>query len=110
MSDYATLLSYVATSASEAEVRGLFEVANQRLKTLRTTTAAENLASLQKDQTVRLQGLKPKYLNGLTGTVQGIEGNRVRVKLDDVSAITAKRYVNFDHTLLAPASAVTLIN
>ena len=110
MSDYATLLSYVATSATEAEVRGLFEVANQRLKTLRTTTAAENLASLQKDQVVRLSGLKPKYLNGLTGTVQGIEGSRVRVKLDDISALTAGRYVGFDHTLLAPASCLTLVS
>lgn len=109
MSNFAEFLSYMATSATESEVRAVFEVGNQRLKTIRTVTAAENLASLQPGQVVRLGGLKPKYLNGLTGTVQSIEGSRVRVKLDDVSALTASRYVGLDHTLLAPASTVTLV-
>lgn len=109
MTTFAEVLAFVGNEATDSQVRAIWDAGNARMKHVRSLAAAENLGNLQPGQTVRLQGLKPKYLNGLTGTVQAIEGSRIRVKLDDVSALAAGRYVQFDHTLLAPASAVSLV-
>lgn len=110
MTTFNDVLTYMRDSATESEASALFEAANARLRSLRAATAAENIASLKPDTEVRLSGLKPKYLNGLTGTVRSIEGSRVRVKLDDASYDTAGRYANpLDHTILAPAATVQLV-
>lgn len=110
MTTFSDVVAYVTNEATESEARALFDTVNSRLKALRAATAAENIANLKPDANVRLGGLKPKYLNGLTGSVVSIEGTRVRVKLDDQSYRTAGRYANpLDHTILAPASTLTLV-
>lgn len=110
MTTYSDVLNYMSNQATESEARALFDAANARLKVLRAATAAQNIASLTPDTRVRTGGLKPKYLNGLTGSVVGVEGGRVRIKLDEDSRFTAGRYVNpLDGTILAPASTVTAL-
>lgn len=110
MTTFNDVLAYVTNEATENESRALFDAANARIKALRTATAAENIANLQPGATVRLTNLRPKYLAGLVGEVVGVEGNRVRVKLDEATARGARRYVSpLDNTILAPAAAVTLV-
>lgn len=110
MTTFDEAFAYIANEATEEQIRAIFHVGNARIKNLRAVTAAANIANLSPGTTVRLQNLKPKYLNGLTGTVQAVEGDKVRVKLDDVSALQAGRYVSFDHTLSAPASTVAIVD
>jgi hypothetical protein len=110
LTTFSDVIAYVTNQATKEESMALFDAANARLKSLRAATAAENIASLKPDTPVKLGGLKPKYLNDLTGIVVGVEGTRVKVKLDEASRRTAGRYANpFDHTILAPASAVAAV-
>lgn len=108
MTTFKDVIAYVTNEATAEEASALFTAANSRQRALRAATAAENIASLKPDTRVRTGGLKPKYLNGLTGSVVAIEGSNIRVKLDNVDL--AGRYANrLDGTILAPASTLTEI-
>lgn len=75
------VLDYVHTRADDQDIESLVQAARTRRKVLGEQRAATVRVGLE----VCLDGLSPKYLNGLTGTVDTLDGNRAAVKLDEVS-------------------------
>jgi hypothetical protein len=79
--NYEKLLKLVA-NADETELAGIVEVIISRRKTLASAKKAETLSKLHVGCRVRLQGLKPKYLNGTHGIVLDIISPRkIKVEL-----------------------------
>lgn len=73
---------HIVNTATEEDLDTLFEAVRTRRKVLRDLRAM----SVRDGAEVTLQGISPKYLNGLTGTVQpGRRGQRVDVLLDEES-------------------------
>jgi hypothetical protein len=92
--------------ASEAEVRSVFALCQQRTKSLRAAASAMNLSTLKKGDTVVLNGISPKYLNGEKATVVNVQGRkagRVSVQLDH----TVGRFSSL-FPIEVPASTLTL--
>lgn len=83
----AQVLDYVHSHADEQDLDALREA----IKTRHAVLGQQRAASVRRDAEVRLDGLSPKYLNGLTGTVESISGNRADVRLDEKST-TRLRY------------------
>lgn len=77
----ATLLAFIINEATDGDLERILEAVKSRRHTLRDLRAV----AVQKDATVTLDGLSPKALNGLTGTVETIHGNRADVRLDEKS-------------------------
>lgn len=75
------ILDYVHSSADEQDLDSLI----QAVKTRRNVLGEQRAATVRRDAPVRLDGLSPKYLNGLTGTVETTKGNRADVRLDEQS-------------------------
>lgn len=63
-----------------------------RDKYLRGAASRQALATFKVGDKVRLSGLSPKYLNGLTGEIKGREGDKFSVEFDEESAFMARRY------------------
>jgi hypothetical protein len=91
MSDITTALQFILTSATEADLERVWDAAKERRKALGRITAASVTVGAQ----VRLDGLSPKYLNGLAGTVVDIKGARCTVLLDQSSAerLSFRRFI-----------------
>lgn len=113
MTTFSDVLEYVGNTATAEEVRALFDAGNARIKHVRALQAAAIAAEVKVGDMVRTGGLKPAYLNGLTGTVQSIEpGRRVNVtlKLDEASAAKAgTRYAWAGIMAGVPVSAITIL-
>lgn len=75
------VLDYVHGHADEQEITALYDALNTRRKALNDRRAL----AVREGLSVRLDGLSPKYLNGLTGTVESISGKRADVRLDEHS-------------------------
>jgi hypothetical protein len=74
-------LGFIASEATEDDCNRIIEVVRGRHKTLTVMRAA----TLTTGATVTLNGLSPKALNGLRGTVTSIEGQRATVLLTEDS-------------------------
>jgi hypothetical protein len=72
------VLGYIAGSATDDELERVLHAYKTRRKMLQQVRAA----SVTVGASVTLDGLSPKALNGLTGTVASIDGNRASVELD----------------------------
>lgn len=85
-----------------------------RRKALHQQQAMENQATLAPGMRVRTHGLKPKYLNGLTGEVTGgrtRRGTDIQVKIDEESAyFVSARYLTPDRTLAVPAACLERVS
>lgn len=75
------VLDYVHSRADEQDLEALL----QAVKTRRNVLGEQRAATVRNGTEVRLDGLSPKYLNGLTGTVVSTKGNRADVRLDKAS-------------------------
>lgn len=111
MSSLSTSLAYITQIASAEDINRIVAACNERNKSLRAAAAAKTITELNEGDAVELTGLRPKYLNGLTGTFVRLDthGNKttVVVKLDPVSVIQAgPRYVGARNTINVPTSAV----
>lgn len=106
------VLDYVAQHATREEIHALFNTGNARLKMLHAAEAASTAARLTEGATVELQGLKPKYLNGIRGTfVRMLPGGKAAaVQLSTEDAFLAGRYVAADNQLHAPLSALRIVS
>jgi len=80
------VLDYVHGHADERELDTLADALKSRHNALRQRRALAVHTGLG----VRLNDLSPKYLNGLTGTVETESGNRVDVRLDKASTTTLR--------------------
>lgn len=72
------VLDYVHSRADEQDLEALI----QAVKTRRHVLGEQRAATVRIGTAVRLDGLTPKYLNGLTGTVEATRRNRADVRLD----------------------------
>ncbi len=77
----ANLLAFVVNEADADDLDRIIEAIKSRRRTLRDLRAAV----VQKGAAVTLDGLSPKALNGLTGSVETITGQRADVRLDETS-------------------------
>lgn len=77
----ADVLGFVLNEATESDMDRIMGA----WKTRRKTLAAENLATVKVGDRVRLAGLSPKFLNGATGVVTGINQTTVAFKVDDTA-------------------------
>lgn len=89
----ADVTSFILTSATQDDIDHIYAATKSRTRTLRDVVAAQ----VQVGATTTLQGLSPKYLNGLRGTVTAINGTRGDVLLDEESTrnlryLGARRY------------------
>lgn len=75
------VLDYVHARADEQDLDSLL----QALRTRRKVLGEQRAATVRSGLEIRLDGLSPKYLNGLTGTVVTLDGNRAEVRLDERS-------------------------
>lgn len=105
MTTFNDVLDFVS-SATEQEVRLLFDAGNRRAKTIRENTAAANAANLKPGDKVRTKGLKPKYLSGLEATVKRMNGSKVDIEVDEKHQFETGRY---SRNFTVPASALEAI-
>lgn len=110
---FADVLSYVATRATEAEIRQLGTAANAAIKALRAQTAAVVSAQLEPGTRIKLTGVRPQYLNGLTGTFvrmnDGRGKQRAIIQLDDESRRWARNYAPDGKLAGVPVSALKIL-
>lgn len=75
------VFEYIHGHADEAELDSLVEAFKARRKAL----SAKRALGVKKGSKVALTGLKPKYLNGLSGTVETVSGTHADVRLNEES-------------------------
>lgn len=83
----ADVLQFVASHATETDIGAIHDAARMRTKALHAVRAA----TVTLGANVRFAGLSPKYLNGLSGTVVEISGQRGTVRLDEKSTAALRR-------------------
>lgn len=74
-------MSFVQDHADESDLTHLMSAMRARRQILDQRRAA----TVTVGATVRLDGLRPQYLNGLTGEVMALPDGRARIKLDEKS-------------------------
>ncbi|SEB31813.1 hypothetical protein [Streptomyces melanosporofaciens] len=70
-----SVIDFILNQADEGSVEKVFAAGNQRMATLINARAAQ----VTEGATVRLTGLKPKYLNGLQGEVVELTRERKQI-------------------------------
>lgn len=78
-------LAFIA-GAEETDLDRLIDGVKMRRKTLANLRAAAVRVGME----IATDGLSPKYLNNLTGTIRGISGQRADVELDEPSTNTLR--------------------
>ena len=74
-------VAFILARADETDIANILAAVKTRRRLLGQISAA----AVKVGATVTLEGLSPKYLNGLTGTVKNISGARCTVTLDEAS-------------------------
>jgi hypothetical protein len=102
------VLGFISSTATTEDLAAISPLMNERRKILAKVEASLNKAVLVPGTKVRLSGLSPKYLNGLTGTVTGPgrRPNDLQVAFDDESKWHARR---FGTSVSCPANALTKV-
>ncbi len=108
MTDFNDVLNYV-NNATDNELDLLFAASKRRRKAIQAQTAALNAATLKKGDRVVTKKLSPKYLVGLPGTVDRIDGDKIVVVIDEVRRFEMGRYNNYDGRVTVPASCLEAI-
>lgn len=70
------VLEFIHSKATTREVDQIFKACNDRVNVLRSIEGSINMSLLKSGDTVELHGLKPKYINGMRGTVKGTSPRR----------------------------------
>lgn len=81
------VIAFIVARADAVDLDNIINAVKARRKAL----GQINAAAVRPGVEVRLDGLSPKYLNGLTGTVKSVSGGRCVVTLDRNST-TSLRY------------------
>ena len=78
---------------SKPELDAVVGATRRRASALRSSAKAEALTILDIGDRVELRGLRPKYLNGATGTVSALGASNISVELDvDVDPRATARF------------------
>lgn len=86
MATFTDAISFITNNADADDLERILDAYKSRKKAL----AAVRAASVRKGSEVTLTGLSPKYLNGLSGVVHAVRGQRCDVKLDENSTATLR--------------------
>ena len=100
-----SVYSDIASGKYDSEIPVIFDALRKRQKVVNEVKAQENLGSLEAGDRVRIiSGLRPKYLVGCEGIVEGRTGKpgTLDVKIDDT--FKAQRYAG--HTVGIPANCL----
>lgn len=84
--DLTEVLTFIAEKATSADIGRIHDATAARIRALRAIRAA----AVQTGQQVVLDGIKPKALAGLRGTVARIDGRYADVELDEASTETLR--------------------
>ncbi|MFJ3714092.1 MULTISPECIES: hypothetical protein [unclassified Streptomyces] len=91
----AQVVRYITLHADETDIDRIYAAAKERGRTLRNIRAA----AVTKGVDVTIAGIRPAYLNGLSGTVTELEQKRtqtvvtVRLDAESTDLLRAHRYV-----------------
>ena len=75
------VLDFITDEATDEDIDRIYDAARLRNKAL----GAKRAASVRVGALVKIDGISPKYFNGLTGVVMSIDGQRARVRFDKAS-------------------------
>jgi hypothetical protein len=76
------VLAAIANGVMDEHEDRLIQAIKARRRVRSTIETGKALASVKVGSRVSLHGLRPQYLNGLTGVVEEVRGTRFNVKLD----------------------------
>ena len=108
MSNLQTVIAGIYDLNDLNDLKKVFDAASDRQKSLRKRDAAVAVSTLAVGDQVKLRDISPKYLNGATVEVTGINGSTIHVKkIDGVTdPKSAMRIGNYGRV---PASCVSKI-
>ena len=101
----ATTYGTVIRAISRGELDDVLDRIVLAIKERKRAAGRETLYSVRPGDKVALTGLRPAYLNGMTGTVTGTRNTRILVALDNPPT-DGGRFSN-GHPLAVPAACVT---
>jgi hypothetical protein len=102
------LLNAILDMEEESDLKQIDNAVRQRHTQLLHDRSRKIAGELRIGDRVRIGGLRPRYLEGLTGHVAGVpSAEKVPVKLDHPQF--AQRYADEGGILRAPAAALTVI-
>ena len=76
------VIEFIVTSATTEDVNDIWNAAKQRTRMLSAQRTAVASAAFKVGDRVRTTNIRPKYLDGVTGTIQGKRGTKFTVALD----------------------------
>lgn len=95
---------FIHEKADRDAIDGIHLACKNRLRTLSDISAA----AVQVGMRVRAAGISPKYLVGLTGTVESLDGTYAKVRLDEAST-NRLRYTRQQRFPVAPGVSEYLL-
>jgi hypothetical protein len=93
----------VILALNAGELDDVLDVLSQAVRERKRIAGMVTLATVKPGDKIELAGLRPSYLNGLTGTVTGTRNTRILVTLDQPGL--AGKYANRG-TLAVPAACI----
>jgi hypothetical protein len=75
----------IANAIVAGELDNEFGVIKQAMSARQSVLEAQKAASLKVGGYVRLKGMRPKYVNGMRGMVEAVEGTRVLVSVPQLA-------------------------
>jgi hypothetical protein len=100
----------ICNAILEVENKDVLDRILQALSSRRAALSAQLAGELRIGDKVRVTSIKPKYLEGETGTVAAPPiGMRIPIRLDHPEAVASK-YVNDEGIVHVPANCVALVS
>lgn len=93
----------ISAAILHGKVDSHLEAIEAWVKTRKKSIALAQLASLREGSRVRLQNVRPKYLDGELATVKEVRGDQVAVRMD-------RQLGRFSQDLVASASQIEVLN
>lgn len=105
-----TMVRLIMNSASEDDIRVLGDALRSAIRLQQQSRALEARAQIIPGTTkVALRNIKPKYMNGLVGTITSVEGNKVHVLLDSAPPVVPGRK-RWSQQLTVPLSCLVILD
>lgn len=105
------VLTFINSNATRADIEAIFDIGNNRIRTLHKQEAAVNAATFKPGDKVQLCGLSPKYLNGCKGVIESRRnGSGFVVKLNAEHEFSRAWTRSINGVLQVPASCVEAVS
>jgi hypothetical protein len=93
----------------DEQLDAVFAAAKTRASFLRSVAKQQALATIKVGDIVKLDGLRPKYLNGMTGMIRSRKGDKFEVTMHTENASADFRSRFQTAALWVPASCLTVV-